>query len=126
MTKQEKQKIYSATKYQKYKDKIKARTLAYKRANPEKHALHKFKSVLKLKFKITFEQYLLIFSQQNGKCSICSVTLVLRNKNTHLDHNHTTGKIRGILCKFCNNGLGFFYDSPEKLRNAAIYLENSK
>lgn len=43
----------------------------------------------------------------------------------HLDHCHDTDKVRGMLCHGCNVGIGYFGNSPDKLRAAIIYLENS-
>jgi len=43
-----------------------------------------------------------------------------------IDHDHETGKIRGLLCHRCNTGLGFFLDNPHFLTNAAFYLEKNK
>lgn len=61
---------------------------------------------------------------QNHLCAICGVDL--RDKpprHTHADHCHTTNKPRGVLCHYCNAGLGHFKDNPELLRKAAEYLE---
>jgi hypothetical protein len=57
---------------------------------------------------------------EQGGCAICHTEL----DEPHVDHDHTTGEVRGILCPFCNRGLGQFRDSPELLRIAAAYLEN--
>lgn len=66
-----------------------------------------------------FEQMILA---QNNLCLICEEEF----KNTpHLDHNHNTGKIRGILCHNCNTGLGLFKDSQVKLQKAIEYLRNT-
>lgn len=58
---------------------------------------------------------------QAWACPVCRVTLTL--KTAHVDHDHQTGAVRGILCFNCNGGLGQFRDSPEVLRRAADYLE---
>ena len=60
-------------------------------------------------------------------CPICKDSFVEMNiKNIHLDHNHVTGKVRGVLCFRCNAGLGQFKDSIENLRAAILYLETTK
>lgn len=63
---------------------------------------------------------------QDNKCAICRCeeTRVLREKVMRLciDHDHKTGRIRGLLCHNCNSGLGKFGDSPDLLTLAAIYL----
>ena len=56
--------------------------------------------------------------QQGGGCAICSGLTA-----THVDHNHRTGRVRGVLCFNCNNALGHFGDDPGVLAAAADYLE---
>ncbi len=68
-----------------------------------------------------------LYVAQQGCCAICRIDLSsLGSKYQHIDHCHTTHTIRGLLCQWCNQGLGNFRDSPEALRNAATYLENHK
>ena len=65
-----------------------------------------------------------LLEQQNNACAICSEDLrTLPSSRRHLDHCHTTNKVRGWLCGRCNNALGLFDDSTERLRAAAAYLE---
>lgn len=59
-----------------------------------------------------------IRKQQDDKCAICG-----DDHPTDLDHCHKSGKVRWLLCKHCNRGLGAFKDSPELLRKAATLLE---
>ena len=59
-----------------------------------------------------------LWSFQNGLCAICDDVLV----RPHLDHNHTTGKVRGILCQRCNLGIGLLKESITVLRQAEQYL----
>jgi hypothetical protein len=60
--------------------------------------------------------------KQNNVCAICREPF--KNKlDTNIDHCHTTKKLRGVLCRLCNTGLGKFKDSPELLRFAALYIE---
>ena len=56
-----------------------------------------------------------------GACSICRDNFPIGGK-FHIDHDHITGRIRGLLCHGCNVGLGIFKDSPDRLRTAADYL----
>ena len=59
-----------------------------------------------------------ILSRQGGVCAICG-----GENPTDLDHCHETGKVRWLLCKHCNRGLGAFKDDPSLLRKAAEMLE---
>lgn len=65
--------------------------------------------------------------EQNFKCAICK-TAGFKMRDEHisglnLDHDHSTGVPRALLCHNCNRGLGLFQDSPQYLRQAASYLE---
>jgi hypothetical protein len=71
-------------------------------------------------FGLTVEQYEEIYTTQNKGCAICGG--VDKNKRLAVDHCHTTGRVRGLLCAQCNQGLGLFKDSPEVLNKAAAYL----
>jgi hypothetical protein len=63
-----------------------------------------------------------MFAQQDGKCAICKL---ISKQKLCVDHDHSTGKVRGLLCKKCNWGIGLFGDKPNFLRTAADYLESS-
>jgi hypothetical protein len=77
------------------------------------------KSKLK-KFGLTDEDYVKLFIKQNGRCYLCREKV---EGNFCIDHNHKTGKVRGLLCSWCNKGIGFLQDNPELLRRAADYLD---
>ena len=62
------------------------------------------------------------FAKRNGLCDICKSPEPGGKGNFHLDHDHTTGEIRGILCAKCNLGIGSLQDSIEILEAAANYL----
>lgn len=61
--------------------------------------------------------------RQGGLCAICGGTN--KDRRLHVDHDHKTGIIRGLLCFNCNTGLGKFVDDPALLRAATKYLEES-
>lgn len=79
---------------------------------------------LKHSFGITNEDYLQMLTSQHGKCAICTKT---PEEGIFLcvDHDHKTGKIRGLLCHRCNKLLGFAQDSVETLNEAISYLRKS-
>lgn len=68
----------------------------------------------------TVPQLLGMLKRQDYKCAICSDQLP---STWHLDHDHDTHAIRGILCPGCNTGIGHLRDDPTLLRLAADYLE---
>ena len=65
---------------------------------------------------------------ENLPCGICGVLEedAQQQRSFHVDHDHQTGLVRGILCQHCNIGLGHFKDNPELLQNAILYLQQSK
>lgn len=71
---------------------------------------------------ITVEQYNNMHAEQDGKCAICNNPSA-NNRLLGLDHCHTTGQIRKLLCMECNTGLGKFKDSRPLLQKALNYLE---
>lgn len=77
---------------------------------------------------LTVEEFEEIERQQGGVCRICQCPPTGRRNGgrLHVDHDHETGEVRGLLCYHCNNGLGRFKDDPELLRSAAKYLELSR
>jgi len=83
---------------------------------------------LKANYGLTLQDYENLLESQNGKCAICGSTNPGKVDAAHLavDHCHETGKVRGLLCNSCNNGLGRFKDDPVILTNAVTYLENQE
>lgn len=84
---------------------------------------------LRRKFGITFEYYLELSAKQTGVCAICRNPETFIDKRTGIktvltvDHNHTTGKLRGLLCRVCNTTLGKIQENKETIRNMLSYLE---
>ncbi len=73
------------------------------------------------KFGMTIEQYDAMLEAQGGGCFICGRP-PREDISLHVDHDHSTGKVRGILCFCCNNALADFQEDPELLRKAASYV----
>ena len=76
---------------------------------------------LSQKYGLSHIEYEKLFKKQNGVCDICGINI--GSKKLAVDHNHTTGKNRGLLCVRCNLGLGYFKDDAEVLKLAIRYLE---
>lgn len=104
--------------YAKNVETIKKQRKAYRQANKARlTAEHKawrkrkpefFKNaVLMRTYGITLEQFKSMIEKQNGKCDCCNTALDM-GKNTHVDHDHVTGKVRGILCVNCNVRVGVY------------------
>ena len=82
---------------------------------------------IKRRYGITIEQYWQMHSDQDGGCAICGSETSNSSRSTKflplfIDHCHATGEVRGLLCHKCNQGLGFFNDSPDLLDQAIQYL----
>jgi hypothetical protein len=83
------------------------------------------KNTLK-QFGLTQEDYDKMLHSQNGHCAICGNGTNGNKKNFCVDHDHETGKVRGLLCHNCNVSVGLMKESPLLLRKAAEYLESFK
>jgi len=83
------------------------------------------KNMLFRKYGITPEQYNEMLLKQDGKCAICrSVdSKSARTTNMAVDHDHTTSKVRGLLCNDCNIAIGLLQDNPLVCEAAAEYLK---
>ncbi len=74
---------------------------------------------------MSVEQFDALLAAQDNRCAICGTT-EWPGKGPHVDHDHGSGAVRGILCGNCNNGLGMFGEDPARLRAAAEYLEKAR
>lgn len=89
------------------------------------HKRNNFSTYLKRKYSLSVEEYAWMLNSQDGKCASCRDVLGL-DKFTHVDHDHETGDIRGILCNGCNTALGLLKDSEDRICNLLNYLRNSR
>ena len=79
------------------------------------------------RYGMTIEQYDIMLRAQEGRCAICRTDKPKGHggKTFHVDHDHTTGRVRGLLCSPCNSGLGHLGDDPDRIRAALAYLEET-
>lgn len=75
------------------------------------------------RYDITKEQFFDLLEKQDCKCALCGEIFPgIFGKDMHIDHCHETNKVRGILCKVCNVGLGMLGDNEEGLVKALAYV----
>lgn len=133
---------YTKRYYQENKETIKARVRAWREANPERVIAHNSNkdrednkkrckesyrrnpnaykdSNMRRMYGISLEEFRQLLETQQGICAACDEEL----EKPVLDHNHITGKIRGIICSACNLALGMTKDSSKKLRKLADYVD---
>jgi hypothetical protein len=65
-----------------------------------------------------------LWERQNRGCAICHRPIPLTGPSSHLDHNHETGQVRGLLCNFCNHALGLVFENPQILQSAIEYIRS--
>lgn len=100
-------------------EKTRERHRLWKINNPESYK----NSHLKTMFGITLEEYNILFEEQGGVCAICSSPP--KRKMLAVDHCHTTGKVRGLLCSNCNTSLGLVKEDPDILLQMINYIEEN-
>jgi hypothetical protein len=94
----------------------------YYAKNPESYK----NSYLMRTYGITLQDYNKMFEEQSGCCAICNTHQSEFKQSLSVDHCHATGKVRALLCKFCNTALGMMKDDPELLIKAAGYINEHK
>ncbi len=94
-----------------------------RRANP----LSNRQSHIRKYYGLAWADYVSLYEKQQGLCRICDKPMLLYESEklqvAHVDHDHETGAVRGLLCHFCNSGLGYFKDSRSLLQRAIDYLD---
>lgn len=82
-----------------------------------------FERYLRASYGIDLAAYNQMKDDQGGVCAICEKPDTSKKQKLHVDHNHATGHVRGLLCHNCNVGLGAFRDSEPSLLKAIDYLK---
>lgn len=96
----------------------------YKSANGGRARERTRAHYVRRKYGLTEGEYLALLESHNFKCAICGrPEKDCMYSRLYVDHEHTTGSIRGLLCNSCNSGIGYFFDSPELLQSAISYLK---
>ena len=105
----------------KNKDAINTKIREWKSKNKEGQRAAK----LKERYNMSLSEYDEMLIRQGGACAICGSTDVKRKNSKHflVDHCHSTGRVRGLLCYKCNIGLGAFEDNKVFILSAVKYLE---
>lgn len=101
--------------------KTQVRAARWAKQNPDR----RHDIMLKNKYGVEHGTYAALLKAQGGVCAICGGPQRKCNKWFSLDHCHETNTVRGLLCAYCNSGLGHFRDSPVLLRAAIAYVEAS-
>ncbi len=103
----------------KNRDKVNAYSKAWNKANPKKRA----SIVMKQRYGITHEERDTLLASQGSVCAICGTFDPDAKRGWHVDHCHSTGRVRGILCRNCNVGLRNYRDQPHLRTRAIDYLK---
>jgi hypothetical protein len=88
---------------------------AYKKYNRECYDKHRYN--------LQPEQKQALVEGQNNSCAICGYEFGQKKGDMKVDHCHTNGNVRGLLCDLCNRGLGYFKDNVDNLKSAINYLD---
>lgn len=116
---QEQARLSSAKWYMSHKEKANKEASNWQRNNKDKVKAIKRKTDLKTKYGMSVEDFDSMSASQGFACAICKI---IPTATLHVDHDHQTGKVRGLLCSKCNTALGLLKDSTEFLARAITYL----
>lgn len=108
---------------QRHAAKIAARNKRYAARHPDRIKATAARKRLK-KYGLTFDSYNALIERQFGRCVLCQTEITeIDPALIHIDHCHTTGLVRGVLCVRCNSLLGFAKEDVTTLQRAIAYLQ---
>lgn len=112
---------YNKNYYRNHQEKINKYNREWQKKNRSKLHASCRRHRLKKNFGLTIDQYSQLLEKQNRKCAVCKV---FNNSQRHfpVDHDHVTGKVRGLLCPNCNMAIGMFKENKEIIKAALDYL----
>lgn len=111
--------------YLKHRDRILNEQRGYHLRNRAKRNAKARDNSFVRRYGITTKERDLLIVRQKNRCAICG-SLFTETNRPEVDHCHSTGRVRGMLCTFCNSMLGYAKDSQLNLRNAQKYLADSQ
>jgi hypothetical protein len=133
-THQERKREYAKAYYAAHQEELREYAKSHRAAHPRQgkvyRAAHREEiregnrnSKLKKKYRITAADFDIMLSQQGGRCAICGTDQPGGRYGVfYVDHDHVSGRIRGLLCNNCNSGIGYMQDNPDLLRAASRYI----
>lgn len=111
------------------KDCLRIHQREWRAKNRDRSRYYSMRFRLRTKYGVTYEFYEELLEKQNHRCAICGQSETRKSNGVPIlmavDHDHDTGKIRGVLCNNCNRALGLLKDDTDVLRKAIEYLENA-
>lgn len=94
-----------------------------RKLNPDRHSAYQLRRSIQTKYGISWEEYERMGDDQAWRCLICQRHQDDLTRRLVVDHDHETGKIRGLLCQRCNSALGYLEDSALLVGRALAHLE---
>ena len=112
------QKAYRKAYYEAHKEERRASSRAYYEAHKEETRVRQYKR----KYGVTLADYNRMYKEQKGGCKICGRR---PKRRLHVDHDHTTGVVRGLLCSSCNLALGLLSEDSSVVEKVVRYLKRA-
>lgn len=103
-----------------------AARINYLNSNRAKAQRNARSATLRYKYGISLEDYESMLDKQGGCCAICKGQETRGANSFSVDHCHSTGKVRGLLCNNCNRGIGLLGDTSDGLMKAVEYLKRNE
>ncbi len=119
------QRVWEQAYYARNREKLLGKSQDWQRANPETvlkmrraYTPQRAATQRMVRYGLTEDRYQAMVTAQDGKCAICQRVMT----PPHVDHDHNTGQLRGLLCDNCNRGIGHLKESPQIMNAAITYL----
>lgn len=105
---------------------LRAAQARWRERHRDRHAAQTRAAKLRSKYGLSIEDFERIAAIQGDRCALCRTDTPGGRGSWHVDHDHETGAIRGLLCMRCNRAIGMFEDSTDLLELAIRYLRESQ